>query len=974
MHCTYCGSPLPSADARCPACGWTHADAPTLATGTPPPLTGVGIPDELRDDLEATFAPRFEFRAVLGRGGMGMVLEARDLLLDRRVAVKLVLPQGLEQDPTARQRLLREARAAATVAHPNVVAIYAVGETTRLGVPYIVMELVDGETLAAILRRDEKVDVVAVAHLLGRVADALAGAHRKGVIHRDLKPSNIMLERHTDRVVVLDFGISQVAQVPARSEAKLTGTGTYIGTPMYMSPEQALGEPASDRSDIYSLGCTAYELLAGHPPFEEETALALVAAHIKETPTDIATAAPRVPGPLAEAVMAMLRKAPGQRPTAEFLRDRFLPIGDDSWWRHAEFTRVGRLVRSATKGGFWLVVAAALVMIYEGASGGSAIDSLSTSRVAEAWAAIAFVLLAAFYLIAVANAFAGSMRLRLSARWICALASDGPGELGVLLARRGRFATLSPQAVGRLVLARAVSGGLLLATPVIVGSLWVFDLSADDRFLYALAILLTLVVGRTILAVVERLMTGEFLLVDRRGGEERGRAAVASGLSGSTAFLPWPGRSWQKVLLGAIASVVWITTLAAGLLVLLAGVVFGGAAWRKNLHGGPGVFRNMWASTNGSATPDAYFFSPQLHPSPGGKEWETFARPRYRGVRVDTAPEWRRLFTESAPTLSVDEYRQVRRLFPPRGAIPPNYRKVEHEAVGDVHLLTRVIGAALRGLTSEQRRFLLEKTQGVDFADFTFAAESDHDPFWQMWAADSSFRAVHDPWNIYGGSVDPWVPDTPFVYNHVAGLLAASRSRLEDLATRRGFQAALLLDAGHSVDAIALLKQVLFVSLLERWGARSVRQDFHAEEGLKAGIAWDIILHPARYDVPYEERFPPASDRQTPGFAWASVIMADVDRCGDPAALVSRASTWRSPSDSLNHINWNGDDSSAAAERMRFLAWRSTGTTATNYLGVRLNVAFDRGSIPLPLRVLLDGLSRAKFYTLAQCTLFAAGY
>ncbi|HEX3802449.1 MAG TPA: protein kinase [Solirubrobacteraceae bacterium] len=266
------------------------------------------------DNGSRTLAGRYELCEVIGRGGMGTVYCAVDLLLRRSVAVKL-LPEAVGgQDPTSVARFEREARAAARLSHPAVVAVYDTGadEATR----YIVMELISGRSLEAIVRDEGPLEPGRAAGIAARVADALAAAHAAGIVHRDIKPANVMVAQDGS-VKVLDFGIAR-----AMGGTTLTQTASVLGTAVYMSPEQALGQAADERSDIYSLGCVLYTLLAGHPPFTGDNAAAILHQHANVTAPRLRDETRRVSPELEALVMWMLAKTPDCRPqTAAQVRD-----------------------------------------------------------------------------------------------------------------------------------------------------------------------------------------------------------------------------------------------------------------------------------------------------------------------------------------------------------------------------------------------------------------------------------------------------------------------------------------------------------------------------------------------------------------------------------------------------------------------------------------------------------------------------
>ncbi|HXS24996.1 MAG TPA: protein kinase [Gemmatimonadales bacterium] len=253
----------------------------------------------------------------IGRGGMGVVYRARDERLQRRVAIK-VLPPELAFQSDIRARFTREAQTAARLSHPHIVPIHTVGEGE--GLVYFVMGYVDGESVAGRIRRRGKLPVEEARRIMAETADALGAAHTFGVIHRDIKPDNILLEGTRGRVMVTDFGIAKA--LSQASGATLTGAGVAIGTPSFMSPEQAAGEREIDgRSDIYSLGVVAYQMLTGDLPFYAPTVAGILMKQITEPAPDVRTKRPDTPEDLALAVSRCLEKDPENRwPTADALR------------------------------------------------------------------------------------------------------------------------------------------------------------------------------------------------------------------------------------------------------------------------------------------------------------------------------------------------------------------------------------------------------------------------------------------------------------------------------------------------------------------------------------------------------------------------------------------------------------------------------------------------------------------------------
>jgi eukaryotic-like serine/threonine-protein kinase len=250
---------------------------------------------------------RYRLDRRLASGGMGTVWAARDETLNRPVAVK-VLNEGLADDERFTERFRREAKAAAGLVHPNVAGVFDYGEDG--GRPYIVMEMIEGSTLAQRMAEQSRFPPDEVARIGGDVAATLALAHDHGIVHRDVKPANVMLTGRGE-VKVMDFGIA--AELLA-GVTGLTGTGNVLGTARYISPEQARGERATPASDLYSLGAVMYEMAAGRPPFERPTPMATALAHVNDPLPPLSEARPDVPAHLAGTIERCLAKDPGHRP------------------------------------------------------------------------------------------------------------------------------------------------------------------------------------------------------------------------------------------------------------------------------------------------------------------------------------------------------------------------------------------------------------------------------------------------------------------------------------------------------------------------------------------------------------------------------------------------------------------------------------------------------------------------------------
>jgi len=298
MYCPHCGVQNEESYKFCKTCGADlSATLPLSAAKEEPPE-----PSEL-DLVRTELTEEYEILEELGRGGMAIVFRAREKTLDREVAIK-VLPFSLAFDKEFVERFQREARTAAKLEHPGIIPVYRVGKAGR--VIYFVMKFLRGKPLSALLATRGALPPGEIRQVLGQVARALAYAHRSGTVHRDIKPDNIMFDEH-GQALVTDFGIAKAA-----SGGKLTGTGMAIGTPHYMSPEQARAQQLDGRSDIYSLGVVAYQCLSGVVPFDGEDSFSIGYKHIMEelpTPT-LETQEQR---DLFEVVKKMMAKVPAER-------------------------------------------------------------------------------------------------------------------------------------------------------------------------------------------------------------------------------------------------------------------------------------------------------------------------------------------------------------------------------------------------------------------------------------------------------------------------------------------------------------------------------------------------------------------------------------------------------------------------------------------------------------------------------------
>ena len=276
------------------------------ATGDEVPLDFL-VPSEHPGSL-GRLGP-YEVLDRIGQGGMGVVLKALDPRLNRIVALKVIAPV-LATTVLARRRFTREAQAAAAVCHEHVVTIHAVDEAA--GLPYLVMQLVAGESLQDKIAREGPLGLKEILRIGGQVAAGLAAAHAQGLVHRDIKPANILLENGVERVKITDFGLAR-----AFDDASLTDSGTVAGTPNYMSPEQARGDPVDQRSDLFSLGSVLYAMCTGRAPFRADTTLAVLRKVSDEPPPPIRERNPEVPDRLIAIVGRLMVKDPaGRYPSA----------------------------------------------------------------------------------------------------------------------------------------------------------------------------------------------------------------------------------------------------------------------------------------------------------------------------------------------------------------------------------------------------------------------------------------------------------------------------------------------------------------------------------------------------------------------------------------------------------------------------------------------------------------------------------
>jgi serine/threonine-protein kinase len=301
----------PAASAARAQAGQASAVTPALAAAparraTPPLQPGT------------LFAQRYRIEQALGRGGMGAVYRARDCQVDETVALKLLQPEAVAADPSLLERFKQELRLARRITHRSVVRTHDLGVAE--GVPYISMECVEGITLKQLIRSRGALPLGVGLSVAKQLAQGLGAAHEVGIVHRDVKPQNVLIVPETGELKVTDFGIARTTAL--EGAAGLTAHGTALGTPDYMPPEQALGLPADARSDLYSLAVVLFEAFTGRLPFEKDSALEVVMAHLKQGPPAPSGLVPGLPRALDQLILRGLEKDPARRwqSTAELLQ------------------------------------------------------------------------------------------------------------------------------------------------------------------------------------------------------------------------------------------------------------------------------------------------------------------------------------------------------------------------------------------------------------------------------------------------------------------------------------------------------------------------------------------------------------------------------------------------------------------------------------------------------------------------------
>jgi serine/threonine protein kinase len=279
--------------------------------------TGGTLASDLEARLREELAPELEVLRLLGSGTHASVFLAREPALKRLIALKALHPT-LAADPVMRRRFQREAQSAASIRHPNVTQIFQ----TRLladGLPVIMMEYVEGRTLADLLEARGPVPIDEARPMLASLASALAAAHERGIVHRDIRPGNVFIENTTGRAVLADFGIAALVESGSDTATRLTTGGMRLGDVKYMSPEQLRNEPVTAQSDVYSLGMLAFEVLTCHFPFDDRGIAAQIASRLRDAPKPAASLRPEIPADLSDSITRALALDPRHRPRARDL-------------------------------------------------------------------------------------------------------------------------------------------------------------------------------------------------------------------------------------------------------------------------------------------------------------------------------------------------------------------------------------------------------------------------------------------------------------------------------------------------------------------------------------------------------------------------------------------------------------------------------------------------------------------------------
>ena len=733
--------------------------------------------------LERALAPSFTLVRRLGAGAMGSVYLARDPVLKRLVAVKVMAP-ALASDQQARARFEREAQTVASISHPNVVAVYSVG-TLENGVPFLVMQYVEGKTMAERITEGGPLDAPTAKRVLGEVASALAAAHRKGVIHRDIKPSNILWDDETGRALVSDFGIAAVKHEGDRTETnKLTQTGMAIGTPAYMSPEQVLGETVTEKTDVYSLGVLGYEMLIGDGPYELSKPGEAMAAHLRDTPRKLSKMRADVDPEVERLLEDCLNKDPERRPTAEECEGRIthgasiLLEWPPPGLEHLN-ARLRRALRPTALGGALIGVPLVLLSVFD-----------RDSYVRTALPPIEFVLSVAglgffVFLLGCARILgffrAAGRSVDTGYRWgtVAEAASDWRGDTGALITGGREYATLSPAQRSTLRRNRILATGFLVAsalTPVLGFAAGVIAAARSPRgpsvVLWVSLMLSVMLVGTWAILV---------WFEERRLRKARSRRLALSSVQERPAEL---AASWTE----AFDQVRQGQPLGAG------------PAGRRRAVWRTALVVVVLAIVSAMAA-DFLILSSALNDA-----MLTSVLPRFNATREKISRVERLRDYVVPPDNRITAERAGQALFAVAGgggdvrerewrAEPkikiPGFTLPDGDPFGGLHRIHDAFAAARRGFTDEQRRWLRQLADNPALAEFRLAANAPR--------LDLSSAVFAIP---------------PGARIFVTDLPTASFSGIRTAATSNTAAAAIDLAAGQPQDAERRLREVISVGIL----------------------------------------------------------------------------------------------------------------------------------------------------------------
>jgi len=742
--------------------------------------------------LERALAPSFTLVRRLGAGAMGSVYLARDPVLKRLVAVKVMAP-ALASDSQARARFEREAQTVASISHPNVVAVYSVG-TLENGVPYLVMQYVEGKTMAERIAEGGPLDAHTAKRVLGEVASALAAAHRKGVIHRDIKPSNILWDDETGRALVTDFGIAAVKRHGDGSDpTKLTQSGVAVGTPAYMSPEQVRGEEVSEKTDIYSLGVLGYDLLIGEGPYQLANSGEVLASHLRDTPRKLSKMRADVDPEVERLLEDCLHKDPERRPTSSDCADRVThgasillewpPPGLE--YLNA---RLRRALRPTALGGALIGVPLVLLAAFD-----------RDSYVRDLLPPIEFVLSVAglgFFVfllgcVRVLGFFrAAGKCVDTGYRWgtVAEAASDWRGDTGALITGAREYATLSPAQRSTLRRNRVVAAASLLASALVPVLGFAFGVLAAARTTRGPSVVLwsSLMLSLILIGVWAVLMWFE----ERRLRTARSRRLALSSVQERPAELAasWT-ETFDQVRMGQRMGAgpagrrrpVWRTVLTVVVVALLSAVaaealILASAVNSVMLGGAP----------------------PSFHAAR-----EKIVRVQRLGAYVVPADSSITAQRAGQALYAVSQMRGNMRRQPFQAeatiVIPPFRLPTEAGPFGPITDLPQAFAAARRGFSDAQRRWLRQVAENPGLAEFRLAANAP--------GLDLSSAMFAIP---------------PGSRIHILEVPSASLMGIRDAARSNIAAAALDLGSGKPREAERRLREVISVGFLMMRDGRTI--------------------------------------------------------------------------------------------------------------------------------------------------------